>query len=437
MLCVLVFVRVLVVNVVLLPYGLPEKRTIPMAKTLITRLSAVAPHAPQLHVAANPTGSSSPRDALSAIAGSPEEAHGFARLHDLSTGHRHYQSLGSTDDVLDADEQTILSFDGAQERAREFFKDKARELAVGVPNGVYTVDDALTDYLRHYEGKKGAEAAEWTRVSIDAHIRPVLGRIPVRKLTARRITDWHHALAAKSPRRAAASASDAERVRKRRASANRVLTALLAALNLAYHDHLVPNDDGWRAVKKFEKVDVARVRFLTKNEAVRLVRTCVDKDFRDLVHAALLTGCRYGELASVRVEDFQATPASLHVIGKGDKSRFVSLNAEGKRFFSAMIAGKSRRDLIFAQTGDRPWGQGDQHYRIREACRDAKIDPAISFHILRHTYASMLAMRGVPMNVIARQLGHADSRLTEKYYAHLAPNYVAETIRKNLPRLGV
>jgi hypothetical protein len=54
---------------------------------------------------------------------------------------------------------------------------------------------------------------------------------------------------------------------------------------------------------------------------------------------------------------------------------------------------------------------------------------------LRHTHASILAMRSVPMAVIARQLGHADTRMTERHYAHLAPNYVADTIRASFPSL--
>ena len=46
-------------------------------------------------------------------------------------------------------------------------------------------------------------------------------------------------------------------------------------------------------------------------------------------------------------------------------------------------------------------------------------------------------MRGVPMGVIAEQLGHADTRMTEKHYAHLAPSYVADTIRAHFPTLGI
>jgi hypothetical protein len=46
-------------------------------------------------------------------------------------------------------------------------------------------------------------------------------------------------------------------------------------------------------------------------------------------------------------------------------------------------------------------------------------------------------MRGVPMGVIAEQLGHADTRMTEKHYAHLSGGYVADTIRAHFPTLGI
>jgi integrase len=61
----------------------------------------------------------------------------------------------------------------------------------------------------------------------------------------------------------------------------------------------------------------------------------------------------------------------------------------------------------------------------------------VTFHVLRHTHASHLAMKGVGLGVIAAQLGHADTRMTEKHYAHLAPSYVADTIRAQFPTLGI
>jgi integrase len=74
---------------------------------------------------------------------------------------------------------------------------------------------------------------------------------------------------------------------------------------------------------------------------------------------------------------------------------------------------------------------------MRDACTAASIAPAVSFHQLRHSYGSRLAMKGVPMAVIAAQLGHADTRMTERHYAHLGPSYVADTVRAAFGNLGI
>ena len=101
----------------------------------------------------------------------------------------------------------------------------------------------------------------------------------------------------------------------------------------------------------------------------------------------------------------------------------------------AVAVAESR--TVFRTASRRRWKASEQARPLLSACQRAKIDPPITFHGLRDTYASILAMRGVPLAVIAQALGHADTRTTEKHYAHLAPNYVAETIRANLPRIGV
>jgi len=72
---------------------------------------------------------------------------------------------------------------------------------------------------------------------------------------------------------------------------------------------------------------------------------------------------------------------------------------------------------------------------MRETCAAARIKPA-GFHILRHTSASHYVMAGVPLQVVAKNLGHADTRMTERHYAHLAPSYVAEQIRSRAPSFG-
>ena len=56
---------------------------------------------------------------------------------------------------------------------------------------------------------------------------------------------------------------------------------------------------------------------------------------------------------------------------------------------------------------------------------------------MRHTYASQLVQKGVHLSIIAAQLGHSDTRICEKHYAHLSPSYIADTIRANMPDMGI
>lgn len=79
----------------------------------------------------------------------------------------------------------------------------------------------------------------------------------------------------------------------------------------------------------------------------------------------------------------------------------------------------------------KPWQKNDQQRPMKEACLKSHIEPAIGFHELRHTYASMLAQRGVDLLTISKLLGHADTRITSRHYAHLCD----ETLRAAVARL--
>ena len=92
---------------------------------------------------------------------------------------------------------------------------------------------------------------------------------------------------------------------------------------------------------------------------------------------------------------------------------------------------------MFTREDGEPWGRSHQFRRMKDACQRARISPAVSFHILRHTHASQLVQRGTPLPVIAAQLGHSDTRICERHYAHLSPSYITETIRSNFPNLNI
>jgi integrase len=212
---------------------------------------------------------------------------------------------------------------------------------------------------------------------------------------------------------------------------------LKAALNHAWKSGCVLSDHAWRRVRPFKGVAVARVRYLNTDQCVRLVNAC-EEGFRDLVRGALLTGCRYSEHTRLTVADINLDAGIITIReSKSGKPRHVVLAEEGQLLFSRLIAGKLGSDLIFTRPDGGARGKSHQLRPMLQACARAKIDPPISFHILRHTHGSALAMRGVPFGVIAQQLGHADTRMTEKHYAHLAPSYVADTIRAHFPKLGI
>ena len=302
------------------------------------------------------------------------------------------------------------------------------------------------DYLAHRR-QRGSKGIEADAKQAEARIIPALGHIEVEKLTAKRINDWLGELAesARRVRTAKTSATqairdfdreDSEEIRRRRSTANRVLTILKASLNYAFVEGRATSDLAWRRVRPFRGVDAARIRFLTTDEARRLCNAC-EPDFRALVQGALATGARYGELIRLRVADFNGEAETVTIREfKTGRARHVALASEGASLFRAMTAGKSGEHRIFIRADGDPWGKSHQARPIAEASERASIKPSATFHILRHTYGSALAMEGVPMAVIAKAMGHRDTRMTEKHYAHLSPNYVDDTIRAKLPALA-
>jgi integrase len=380
---------------------------------------------------------------------------GYRHLSDAGTwiarrfaqdGRYRENRLGLADDTQDADGVSVLDYSQAQKAARDWWRSELRrEDGYDTRSGPFVVADAVQDYLKAFE-RRGGKSVYDARRTAETHILPTLGTLQVAKLTSKRIEDWHHRVAEQAPRvRSKAGEkpkhreadNSAEGIRKRRATANRILTVLKAALNHAWKAGHVASDDAWRRVRPFKSVETARVRYLSQAECNRLVNAC-KPDFRNLVRGALLTGCRYSELSSLRVGDFNADAGVVTVReSKGGKPRHAVLTDEGRQFFGQHTAGKLAEELIFKRADGGAWRKSHQKRPMLEACRRAKIKPAISFHGLRHTHGSMLAMRAVPMAVIAEQLGHTGTRMTEKHYAHLAPSYVADTIRAHFPTLGI
>jgi len=359
--------------------------------------------------------------------------------------------LGLADDASDSNGTTILSFAEAQRKALGTSETlKPREVRR------YTVAQAVADYIEQQKIK--AKSWRITELTLRSHVIPELGGTQLAELTPEIIRRWRDGLTrrtvdrgwvrlskARRQERAAleagasealSAADEADKQRRRQATANRIFAAFRACLNHAWREGKVDSDQAWRRVPQFRNVDAPIIRFLTNEEALRLVNAS-DSDFRPLVRAALFTGCRYGELCALKVGDFDRENATLAIRhSKSGRPRHVYLSEEGSDFFDSMTLGRPREDILFTHADESPWKSSHQHRPMREACLNAKIDPPVSFHILRHSYASLLTKAGVPLQVVASALGHADARMTEKHYAHLAPSHIAQLIRANVPQLS-
>jgi integrase len=361
---------------------------------------------------------------------------------------RKLHAIGTADDILDADGKTVFSFDQAQARARDWLAKQVKQDRgeVAEDKGPYTVAKAMEAYFEFLESDgRPKHTLRDARYRDSAFIRYKFDDVDIAALTSKRLRRWRDDLATAAPRlrtrkgesqkhRKMADNEDARRAR--RASANRMWTILRAALNHAFENGKVDSDIAWRKVKPFKRVDAARIRYLTIAEAMRLINAC-DSDFRLLVQAALMTGARYGTLTRLTVSDFNPDAGTVAIrTSRKSKPFHVVLTDEGARFFRQVCAGRPGGEVMLRKEDGSAWGMSHQLRPIAAASERSKITPAVNFHCLRHTWASHAVMNGMPLMVVARNLGHADTRMVEKHYGHLAPSFISDAIRAGAPRFG-
>jgi integrase len=335
---------------------------------------------------------------------------------------------GVADDYEDANGTTVFSFAQAQDLA-------LAPPPTPQPGGPLTVAGAIDAYVASLRDGGRDHAATDVAARMRVHVLSQLGAQQVATLTSEQLRGWL-ADTARSIRRRRPGGEEAER--RSKVSANRTRAALLSVLNHAYREGLVPSDAAWRGrVKPFANVDRARTRFLQVEECRRLINAS-ESAFRLLVQAALHSGARYGELTRLKVHDFEVDGGALAIHrSKSGKPRHVHLTAEGEEFFRQLCVGRGGNERMLLRDNGVPWHRSDQRRPMAEAVERASISPPISFHGLRHTYASLAVMAGVPLMVLAENLGHRDTKMVERHYGHLATSHKREMIRERAPTFGI
>lgn len=361
------------------------------------------------------------------------------------------QRLATADDHLDADGEVVLGYAMA---VRKLTDTQTVLRGRGAPRHLRdgkTLNDVLDYYLKERLSGRGSESI--SRQFIDRHIRSGIGTKLVTALDTETLRAWHRGLAAKSPSRRRAAegstrksesdpakaydAKDPANRRARQASANRILTILKAALNFAWEEDKLPEamPTYWKKVSAFKLTEDAPPRMLDTDEITRLLNAA-SPDVRRLLTGALLTGARYGELRAMKVGAFSPEGTTVVIYQtKTGKTLHQPLTAEGIAFFDSLTAGRAKSDQMFMKADGTAWGKDHVNRRVRAAANGARLQD-VTFKTTRATYGKLLLLATRDIEMVAKALGHSDSRVTRKHYAQYLPNELAAAVAK-VPALGI
>ena len=268
-------------------------------------------------------------------------------------------------------------------------------------------------YLPHIKSYKRSWCTDETVLRI--HILPVLGSQPIDLIRAEQI---------------AALVQDMRHKGYATGTTNRVVIVLRFIFNLARK---------WRVPGATENPtaginlapDVNRERFLTLEEAQRLVAS-IEQDENRLAAQAimllLLTGARRNEITFAKWEHIDWEKGTLQVpLSKSGKARSIALNGVAIELLRSIRASSNGIYIVPSPVTGRPsaslyfpW----HRIRVRAGLSDLRL------HDLRHSFASFLVNNGVSLYVVQGLLGHANTRYTQRY-AHLTPDTLrgaAETV---------
>jgi integrase len=213
------------------------------------------------------------------------------------------------------------------------------------------------------------------------------------------------------------------------ATVNRELTTLIAAINFANKEHgySLPNPASGRKHGNLDK----RVRWLTREEARRLLEACAESQSPYVylwTYLALNTGCRKQELLGLTWDRVDLVNRLIVLDAKdtkGKKRRSIPMS-EGVWRMLEMVEYYRKSDPTSKYVIGGHKRIGDIKKAFANACERAGIKD-FRPHDCRHTTAAWLVTAGAPLSAVRDLLGHSSITMTERY-AHLSPDSVRKAV---------
>ena len=182
-----------------------------------------------------------------------------------------------------------------------------------------------------------------------------------------------------------------------------------------------------KAVRKRIKFDNRRTRSLNADEARDLLDALMAKSrqVHDMAVLSLYCGLRAGEVFSLDWSDINLNDQTITLRDtKNSKTRIVKMPIQVLKMFAGYTPDRGNIAVFANSKGGRivqiskTFGRAVDALGLNKNINDSR--QMVTFHTLRHTYASWLASEGVPLYTIQKLLGHSSMQMTERY-SHLSP----------------
>jgi len=296
------------------------------------------------------------------------------------------------------------------ERVKGHDPSQARQIKRQSPS----IADLCDRYMEeHSKVHKKASSIAFETFLIRKYIKPLLGSLRTLSVTQADISKLHVSLKSTPPQ------------------ANRILQTLSKMFNLAETWGLRPaHSNPVKGIKKYK--EESRERFLSPEEISQLWNVLKELEregkeslyFLNMIRLLMLTGARLSEIQHAKWEWIDVRNGLLNLPNSktGKKTIYLSPNAiqilksiprlPGNPYvIVGQVEGKS------LNAPQKPW----QRVRKLAGLNDLRI------HDLRHTFASLCIAQGQSLQMVAKLLGHADTRMSERY-AHLAKSSVHDAV---------
>lgn len=182
--------------------------------------------------------------------------------------------------------------------------------------------------------------------------------------------------------------------------------------------------------------DNSRLRFLTREEAAALLAELATKspDVHDMALISLHTGMRAGEVFGLAWADVDVDRGLLMLRNtKNGKTRAAFMTEAVKDVFKAREKGAPSAIVFRARRGEKvrqismTFSRAVDALKLNEGIEDRR--QQVTFHTLRHTYASWHVENGTDLYAVKELLGHSDFKMTARY-SHLGENTLQAAVKR-------